>query len=162
GNFPLNSGIDEYYMDWLEDQIASAAVAACDGRRPASLREVEFPVPAGLKQEIPGRFPTTADDRSKPTAIDDKVRVLQARDGTGTEIADEVAARLGNAMAVPIGSVGGRRTAFCVPLENNLFRALAQAGIFGERQTYTSTPTGGCEPAGRAGQDVKTSVAVVD
>src|SRR5439155_10382131 len=27
GNFPLNSGIDEYYMDWLDDQIASAAVA---------------------------------------------------------------------------------------------------------------------------------------
>ena len=249
GNFPLNSGIDEYYMDWLEDQIASAAVGACDSRRPASLREVEFPVPAGLKQEIPGRFPTTADDRSKPTAIDDKVRVLQARDGsgnpiftmmnladhnqdighsdnyyeshslssdwpgyfhrrleqdvggmamflvgdngsmedlitdpplstadhpecntgcfaqveaTGTKIADEVAARLGNAIAVPIGSVGGRRTEFCVPLENNLFRALAQAGIFGERQTYTSTPTGGCEPAGRAGQDVKTSVAVMD
>src|SRR5205814_9066682 len=86
GNFPLNSGIDEYYMDWLEEQSASAAVAACDGRRPASLREVEFPVPAGLKQEIPGRFPTTADDRSKPTAIDDKVRVLQARDGSGTPI----------------------------------------------------------------------------
>src|SRR5438552_234323 len=249
GNFPLNSGIDEYYMDWLDDQIASAAVAACDSRRPASLREVEFPVPAGLMQEIPGRFPTTADDRNKPTAIDDKVRVLQARDGsgnpiftminladhnqdighsdnyyeshslssdwpgyfhrrleqdvggmamflvadngsmedlitdpplstadhpecntgcfaqveaTGTKIADEVAARLGSAIAVPIGSVGGRRTEFCVPLENNLFRALAQAGIFGERQTYTSTPTGGCEPAGRAGQDVKTSVAVMD
>src|SRR5439155_1710986 len=86
GNFPLNSGIDEYYMDWLEDQIASAAVAACDSRRPASLREVEFPVPAGLMQEIPGRFPTTADDRSKPTAIDDKVRVLQARDGSGNPI----------------------------------------------------------------------------
>src|SRR5207237_10939365 len=86
GNFPLNSGIDEYYMDWLEDQIASAAVAACDSRRPADLREVEFPVPAGLMQEIPGRFPTTADDRSKPTAIDDKVRVLQARDGSGNPI----------------------------------------------------------------------------
>jgi len=236
-------------MDWLGDQMASAAVAACDGRRPTSLWEVEFPVPAGLEQQIPGRFPTTADDRSNPTAIDDKVRVLQARDGTdnpiftmmnladhnqdighsnndyeshslssdwpgyfhrrleqdvggmamflvgdngsiedlitdppistadhpecntgcfaqveatGNQIADEVAARLGNATPVRIGSVGGRRTEFCVPLENNFFRAFAQAGIFGERQTYTSTPTGGCEPAGTAGQEVKTSVAVID
>src|SRR5207244_701208 len=31
-------------------------------------------------------------------------------EATGTKIADEVAARLGNAIAVPIGSVGGRRT----------------------------------------------------
>src|SRR5437879_6818377 len=69
GNFPLNSGIDEYYMDWLDDLIASAAVAACDGRRPASLRQVEFAVPAGLKQETPRRFPTAADDRSQPTAL---------------------------------------------------------------------------------------------
>jgi uncharacterized repeat protein (TIGR01451 family) len=249
GSFPLHSGIDEYYMDWLDDQMANAAVAACDNRQPASLREVEFPVPAGLRQEIPGRFPTTADSSSKPTAIDNKVRVLQARDAsnnsiftmmnladhnqdighsdndyeshslssdwpgyfhrrleqdvggmsmflvgdngsmedlitdpplsttehpecvtgcfaqveaTGTRIADEVAARLANAKTVPIGAVGGRRTEFCAPLENNFFRALAQAGIFGERQTYTSTPTGGCEPAGRAGQEVKTSVAVLD
>jgi uncharacterized repeat protein (TIGR01451 family) len=249
GNFPLNSGIDEYYMDWLNDQIANAAVEACDNRQAASLREVEFPVPAGLRQQIPGRFPTTADSSSKPTAIDDKVRVLQARDAsgtpiftmmnladhnqdighsdnyyeshslssdwpgyfhrrleqdvggmamflvgdngsmedlitdppvsttehpecntgcfaqveaTGTKIADEVAARLPNAKPVPIGGVSGERTEFCVPLENNLFRTLAQAGIFGERQTYTSTPTGGCEPAGRAGQDVRTSVALLD
>src|SRR5947208_9956350 len=197
-------------MDWLEGTIASAAVAACDGRRPASLREVEFPVPAGLMQEIPGRFPTTADDRSKPTAIDDKVRVLQARDGsgnpiftmmnladhnqdighsdnyyeshslssdwpgyfhrrleqdvggmamflvadngsmedlitdpplstadhpecntgcfaqvelTGTTIADDVAARLGDAKPVPIGPVGGQRTEFCGPPDDNLVRA---------------------------------------
>src|SRR5207245_6102976 len=73
-------------------------------------------------------------------------------EATGTKIADEVAARLGNAMAVPIGAVGGRRTAFCVPLENNLFRALAQAGIFGEPETYASPPTARCQPAVRSGQ----------
>jgi hypothetical protein len=85
GSFPLHSGIDEYYMDWLDSQIADAAVAACDDRRAASLREVEFPVPAGLRQEIPSRFPT-ADDFGRPAAIDNKIRVLQARDSSGEPI----------------------------------------------------------------------------
>src|SRR5581483_6116326 len=85
GSFGLNSGIDEYYMDWLDSQIANAAVAACDARQAATLREVEFPVPPGLRQEIPNRFPTT-DDAGKPAAIDPKVRVLQALDASGAPI----------------------------------------------------------------------------
>ncbi len=79
GSLGLNSGIDEYYMDWLAERIADAAVAACEDRQPASMREVEFPVPPGLRQEIPNRFPTATDDGA-PAAIDPKVRVLQARD----------------------------------------------------------------------------------
>src|SRR5437016_9279949 len=83
GSFGVNSGIDEYYMTWLEGQIANAAVEACDNRQPASLREVEFPVPAGLRQEIHA-FPTT--DQGMAVATDPKVRVLQARDPSGHPI----------------------------------------------------------------------------
>jgi hypothetical protein len=85
GSFGLNSGIDEYYMDWLVERMADTALAACDDRGPASMRAVEFPVPPGLRQEIPNRFPTTTDDGA-PAAIDPKVRVLQARDAAGNPI----------------------------------------------------------------------------
>jgi hypothetical protein len=244
GTLPLYSGIDEYYMHWLDGQIASAAVKACDKRRPASLREAELPVPPGLRQEIPNRFPTTVDGGA-PAAIDPKLRVLQARDAggapiftmmnladhnqdigqsdtyavaravssdwpgyfharlehdvgggmamflaadlgsmedpitvpaiqgppcnngdngcypqvraTGESLADAVAGALPHAAPVGVGAVDVRRTEFCVPIENNLFKALAAAGIFGERQTYA-----GCQQAGRAGDEVKTSVGVMD
>ncbi len=242
GSFGLNSSIDEYYMDWLDERMAEAAVEACDSRRPASLREVDFPVPAGLRQEIHA-WPTT-DHAGHPTAVDPKVRVLQARDAggnpiftmmnladhnqdigqsddydvahavsgdwpgyfhrrleqdvgglamflaadigsmedlitdpaipgppcfsgangcyaqveaTGDSIADHVAAELANAQPVPAGPVNGQRTEFCAPLENNLFRAAFEAGLFGERQGYTD-----CQPTGRVGTEVHTSVAVLD
>ena len=61
GGFPLHSGIDEYYMDWLDSQMAKVAVAACDQRQAATMRETDFPVPPGIRQEIPNRFPTTND-----------------------------------------------------------------------------------------------------
>ncbi|MDQ6915139.1 MAG: hypothetical protein M3155_04930 [Actinomycetota bacterium] len=253
GSFGVNSGIDEYYMQWLDDQIALAAVAACDRRQPASLRAVDFPVPAGLRQEIPNRFPTAADNGGS-AAIDPKVRVLQARDAsgnpiftmmnladhnqdigqsdnfavaravsgdwpgyfhrrleqdvggmamfvagdlgsmedlitvpevsttdhpecrsdptnpssgttgcyaqveaTGNRIADDVAAALPNATSIPLGAVGGARSEFCIPLENNVFRAAAAAGVFGQRQAYTN-----CQPTGKTGNELKTSVAVLD
>src|SRR6266540_1081636 len=250
GTIGLNSGIDEYYMDWLDEQMANAAVDACDNRKQASLQESEFPVPTKpscsvncLEQEIPNRFPTTTDS-GDPAAIDAKVRVLQARDAngdpiftmmnladhnqdigqsdsfeeshttssdwpgyfhrrleqdvggmamfvaadlgsmedlisdpripdppcfsgdngcyaqvelTGNTIADRVAAELPDAKPVPLGPVSGERTEFCVPIENNLFKAAAAAGIFGERQAYTN-----CQPTGRTGNEVKTSVALLD
>jgi hypothetical protein len=253
GSFGVNSGIDEYYMQWLDDRIAQVAVNACDARRPASLHAVEFPVPAGLRQEIPNRFPTV-DDSGAFTAIDPKVRVLQALDAggnpiftmmnladhnqdigqsdnlvvsravssdwpgyfhrrlesnvggmamfvagdlgsmediitvpevstvdhpeclsnpsdphsgstgcyaqveaTGNRIADAVAAALPSAATVPLGAVGGRRAEFCVPLENNVFRAAASAGVFGQRQGYTN-----CQPSAKVANELKTSVAVLD
>lgn len=242
GSFGLNSSIDEYYMDWLDSQIANAAVEACDARRPASLREVDFPVPSDLRQEIHG-WPTT-DHNGKAVAVDPKVRVLQALDAsgspiftmmnvadhnqdighsgdyatnravssdwpgyfhrrleqdvggmamflagdlgsmedlitnpaipgppcfsgangcfaqveaTGTSIADHVAAELANSRPVPFGPVTGQRTEFCAPLENNLFRAAFEAGLFGERQGYTN-----CLPTGKVGDEVHTSVALLD
>src|SRR5437660_4387467 len=241
GSFGVNSGIDEYYMTWSVGQIANAAVQACDNRQPTSLREVEFPVPAGLRQEIHA-FPTT--DQGMAVATDPKVRVLQARDpsghpiltmmnladhnqdigqsstyeeshttssdwpgyfhrrleqdiggmamflaadlgsmedlitdpsipdppcfsgangcyaqveATGNTIADDVAAELPKAKPLPVGAVSGERTEFCAPLENNLFTAAFEAGIFGQRQGYTN-----CQPTGRAGTEVHTSVALLD
>jgi hypothetical protein len=243
GTFGLNSGIDEYYMDWLGDRIAQAAVGACDSRRAGSLHAVEFPVPAGLRQEVPNRFPT-ADDSGAVVANNHKVRVLQARDAggnpiftvmnlaahnqeighsnndavahafsgdwpgyfhrrleqnvggmamfvvgdngsiedlitdpelstavhpecttgcfaqvqaTGEGIADEVAGSLANATPVAAGAVTAKRDEFCVPLENNLFRAAAAAGIFGEREGYTA-----CQPSGRNANELLTSVEVVE
>jgi len=80
---------------------------------------------------------------------------------TGDTIADDVASQLANARTVPVGPVGGARSTFCVPLENNLFTAAAVAGIFGERQAYTQTPAG-CVQSGRTGNSVQTSVARLD
>jgi hypothetical protein len=76
---------------------------------------------------------------------------------TGDTIADEVAARLSDAKPIATGAVSGERTEFCAPLENNLFRAAFEAGLFGEREGYTN-----CLPTGRAGDEVHTSVAVLD
>jgi hypothetical protein len=238
-----NSGIDEYYMDFLVERVAQAAADAYDDLQPASLWEREFPLPANVRVQLSHNFPTTADDES-PAAIDPKIRVLQARrpngtpiftlmnlaahnqeighsgdsalqddissdwpgyfhsrlesqlggmamflvgdngseedpetvppvsmqlhpecdDGcyaqaqaTGEGLADEVAPQVADAQPVEFGPVGIRRDEFFAPIENNLFKAAAVAGIFGERQTYTAGI-----PTGRTGEDVRTEVNVLD
>jgi hypothetical protein len=251
GGFALHSGIDEYYMDWLDSQMAKVAVAACDQRQAASMRETDFLVPPGIRQEIPNRFPTT-NDAGEPTAIDNKIRVLQALDAsgdpiftmmnladhnqdighsdtfeeshslsgdwpgyfhnrleqdmadrygageggmamflvgdngsmedpitdpaipdppcnggangcfaqvqlTGDTLADDVASELDQgSRRVRPGPVDGRRTEFCVPLQNQLFAFLASIGTFGERHLYTD-----CVDTGTVGNELKTSVAVL-
>src|SRR6185295_8566994 len=81
---------------------------------------------------------------------------------TGNSIADHVDAELDKAKSVPIGPVSGERSVFCAPLENNLFRAAAAAGIFGERPAYVQTPTGCQQTTPRSGDSVQTTVAVLD
>jgi len=242
GAFGLNSGIDEYYMDYLVERVAEAAAQAYDSRRRASLWEREFRLPAEVCVSLSNNFPTTADDGS-PAAIDPKVRVLQARDrrarpvftlmnlaahnqeighndalagdlssdwpgffadqlerltgggvglflvgdngseedpatvpqangkpecdqdgsylqaeATGEAFARAVVTRLAGARRVRFGAVSGNRSILYVPVENNLFKAAAAAGLFGERQTYTAVG----QPAGRTGPDVRTSVAYLD
>ncbi|HYU59440.1 MAG TPA: hypothetical protein VEK39_01660 [Solirubrobacterales bacterium] len=238
-----NSGIDEYYMDFLVERVAQAAADAYAALQPASLWEREFELPANLRVDLSHNFPTTADDRS-PAAIDPKVRVLQARrpdgtpivtimnlaahnqeighsgndalqddissdwpgyfhdelesrlggtamflvgdngseedpetvppvstaqfpecsescypqaEATGDALADAVADRVPDADPVRFGPVGARRDEFFAPIENNLFKAAAVAGVFGERSTYT-----GGIPTGRTGEDVRTEVNVLD
>jgi hypothetical protein len=97
----VRSGIDEYYMRFLDDRIASAAAAAVRSLRPAQLfaDQLAGPVPAGasgnhyplltgLSQRISDQFPTSValahDDRV--AAIDPKMGVLQARTPSGVPI----------------------------------------------------------------------------
>ena len=54
GTVGLNSGIDEYYMDFVVEQVAQAAKQAYLAMQPASLWVREFPVPAG--QHIVGGY----------------------------------------------------------------------------------------------------------
>jgi hypothetical protein len=76
---------------------------------------------------------------------------------TGEALADSVAANLANAGRLRPGSVDIRRDEFYVPLENNLFKAAAVAGLFGDRQTFAAGI-----PVGPLGPDVRTEVGVVD
>jgi hypothetical protein len=235
------SGIDDYYLSFLVDQVADAAVAAYDSRRAAVVSATQFPVPDNVHVRLSKNFPTT-DDQGNGVAVDPKIGVLSARglDGTpivtlmsmaahnqeighssalagdissdwpgyfhrrleqqrggmamflvgdngsiedpqtvppvpasagpgcphgcyaqaqatGEALADAVAAQLPNAKSLTPGTVAIRRTEFYVPLENNLFRAAAAAGLFGERQTYIAGV-----PAGAAGTDLRTEVGAVD
>src|SRR5215217_4284527 len=243
-----NSGIDDYYMTFLEHQVALAAARAYDDRRPATLWASRFRVnqegdglpamPARVTIDLSKNFPTTADDGS-PAAVDPNARVLQARTRTGRPIATmlNLAAHnqeIGHSDAAPYdissdwpgyfhrelqrqiggmamflvgdngseedpvtappvgcpedpdacyaqaqatgealarataasakgarqlgaGGVRSSRDVFFAPLENNLFKAAAAAGLFGKRKLYTHGVA-----TGRTGRDLRTSVATID
>ncbi|MEA2479397.1 MAG: hypothetical protein QOJ07_1319 [Thermoleophilaceae bacterium] len=243
GGFGANSGIDEYYMGYLEDRVAQAAADAYDARVPARLYASQFPLPDSLRVQLSHNFPTT-DDQKQPAAIDPKVGVLQARDRHGRAITTVMSLAAHNQeighsgtgdlsyqlssdwpgyfhrrlegtgrSGLPVFLVGdngseedpetvpavsrdqhpecsdgcyaqaqatGERFAgvvsrearraeplrggaltydskeLFVPLENNLFKAAAAAGLFGQRQTYS-----GGQPAGRTGDQLRTSVSVL-
>jgi hypothetical protein len=76
---------------------------------------------------------------------------------TGEALAGAVARDVAGARELGAGRVRSRRDIFFAPLENNLFKAAAGAGLFGKRQLYTHG-----EPTGRTGRDLRTSVATVD
>jgi hypothetical protein len=261
GSLPAgaNSGIDDYYMNWLDDRVARAAALAYDRLRPATLWARQFPTPPNLYVEV-HNFPTTADNEFDPRAIDPKVGVLQARDASGKPIvtimslaahnqeighsdltdpahgnvslkreissdwpgyfhrtlesrvpgmamylvgdngseedpstvppvtasecgpirnpqdppyaqrtdgcypqakatgeafANAVAAQAGSAQRLRFGGLTFDRRQFDVPLENNGFRALAAAGVFDNRPSYTNGVY-----AGRTGRDLRTEVSV--
>ena len=97
----VRSGIDEYYMDFLDYRVAEAAAAAVHHLEPAELfaNQVEGPIPdgtsgnhypllSGLSQRISDQFPTSValakDDRV--AAVDPKLGVLQARAPSGRPI----------------------------------------------------------------------------
>jgi hypothetical protein len=85
GAVGLNSGIDDYYMTFLERRVAHAAVEAYDRLRPARLDEVDFAVPANVQVDLSKNFPTTNDDGT-PAAIDPKIRVVRATTPAGKPI----------------------------------------------------------------------------
>ena len=230
-----NSGIDDYYMAFLRDQVATAAVRAADSMQPATLHANQFLLPPSLRVALSHNFPTT-DDLNQPAAVDPKVGLLQARgadgkpivtlmslaahnqevghsDGgvhdmssdwpgyfasrveeklggmavflvgdngseedpitvpelpghgedpypqaqaTGFALADAVVAHAGDTQRLRSGALAFKRTEFTVPLENNLFKAAAAAGLFGERPTYEAG-----QPAGRGGTDLLTGVSAL-
>jgi hypothetical protein len=76
---------------------------------------------------------------------------------TGEALADAVAGNLATARPLRPGRVDIHRNEFYVPLENNLFKAAAVAGLFGDRQTFLAGV-----PVGPLGPDVRTEVGVVD
>ncbi len=97
----VRSGIDEFYMRFLDDRIAQAAAAAVHHLRPAALfaNQVEgqipdgtqgdtYPMQPGITEHISDQFPTAValpgDDRV--AAVDPKLGVLQARTPSGTPI----------------------------------------------------------------------------
>jgi hypothetical protein len=97
----VRSGIDEYYMRYLDDRIARAAAQAVHGLRPASLyaNQIEgsipdgtsgnrYPLLTGMSERISDQFPTSValpnDDRL--AAVDPKLGVLQARGASGRPI----------------------------------------------------------------------------
>ena len=256
-----NSGIDDYYMNWLAGRVAQAAARAYDRLEPVTLWARQFLTPSNLYVEV-HNFPTTADDEFQPRAVDPKIGVLQARDGggkpivtimslaahnqeighsdlkdpahgdvplkreissdwpgffhrrlqslipgmamylvgdngseedpstvppvtapecgpiknpqdppyaqrtdgcypqaraTGEAFATAVAAQAQKAKRLRSGTVTVDRREFDVPLENNGFRALAQAGIFDNRPTYNAGVY-----AGRSGRDIRTEVGVLN
>jgi hypothetical protein len=256
-----NSGIDDYYMNWLAGRVARVAARAYDRLKPATIWARQFLTPPNLYVEV-HNFPTTADDEFQPRAIDPKIGVLQARDGdgkpivtimslaahnqeighsdltdpahgnvplkreissdwpgyfhrrlqslipgmamflvgdngseedpstvppvtapecgpiknpqdppyaqrtdgcypqakaTGEAFASAVAAQAQKAKQLRFGTVTLDRREFDVPVENNGFRALAQAGIFDNRPTYNSGVY-----AGRSGRDIRTEVGVLN
>ena len=76
------SGIDDYYMDFLDHKVAGAIVAAYDDLHAGDLKVTETPVPDDLSIRVSDNFPTT-DDTGKLVAADPYVRVLQATDDAG-------------------------------------------------------------------------------
>jgi hypothetical protein len=97
----VRSGIDDYYMSFLEDRIAQAAADAVHNLRPAQLyaSQVEgsipsgatgdsYPLLTGMSQRISDQFPTTVKlpGDNRIAAVDTKLGVLQAREADGTPI----------------------------------------------------------------------------
>jgi len=76
------SGIDDYYMDYLDRQVASAIDKAYDAMKPGTLSVTQVPVPDDLSIRLSNNFPTT-NDQGLGVALDPRVRVLQAADTSG-------------------------------------------------------------------------------
>ncbi|HEX8075516.1 MAG TPA: hypothetical protein VF545_11105 [Thermoleophilaceae bacterium] len=86
------SGIDEYYMTWLDGRVAQVAADAYHGLKPATLWARQLPLPSDLQVRLSKNFPTTYDNdlpggAANPAAIDPKLGILQARAAGGKPIA---------------------------------------------------------------------------
>jgi hypothetical protein len=97
----VRSGIDEFYMRFLEYRVAQAAAAAVRHLRPAELfaNQIEghipggqsgstYPLLTGMTQHISDQFPTSValPKNDRVAAVDTKLGVIQARTHTGRPI----------------------------------------------------------------------------
>ena len=85
----LRSGIDEYYMRFLEDRVARAAADAVHSMKPAKLYANQVRLPEDrIKQRWSEQFPTfvALPNDNRRAAVDLKIGVLQARGRDGSPI----------------------------------------------------------------------------
>ena len=85
----LRSGIDEYYMRFLEDRVAKAAAQAVHAMKPAKLYANQVRLPENrIKQRWSEQFPTfvALPNDNRRAAVDLKISVLQARGRDGQPI----------------------------------------------------------------------------
>ncbi len=85
----LRSGIDEYFMRYLEDRVAHAAADAVKSMKPAKLYANQAHLPEDrIRQRWSEQFPTfvALPNDNRRAAVDLKLGVLQARDSNGKPI----------------------------------------------------------------------------
>ena len=133
----LSSDWPGYFHDRLEQLVGGEAI---------------FLVGANGSEEDPITVPPV-DQAAHPECSDGCYAQAEA---TGHAFAGAVAGHLDDAQPLRAGAVGVQSDEFFVPLENNLFKAAAAAGLFGERQTYE-----GGQPVGRSGNQLKTETDLV-
>jgi hypothetical protein len=85
------SGIDDYYLTYLTNRVAKAAVDAFKGMEPANIYARQFPVPDNINIHLSNNWPTTdgipgKDANKQAAAIDPKIGLLQARGEDGKAI----------------------------------------------------------------------------
>jgi hypothetical protein len=80
---------------------------------------------------------------------------------TGEALADAVRDQLPDAQRLDAGPLRFASQDLCVPIENNLFKAAAAAGLFGQRSTYVDAG-GTCVAAATVPDSLMTSTATLD
>lgn len=141
GNYPaqLSSDWPGFFHAALEARVPGLAM---------------FLVGDNGSEEDPTTVPPISAD-ADPECSDSCYAQAQA---TGEAFATTIASETGKLEPLAFGPIIYDRAEFYVPIENNLFKAAARAGIFGDRPTYIA----GIEiPLGQ-GTDLKTTVAVLD
>jgi hypothetical protein len=164
----VRSGIDEYFMSFLDDRIAHAAADAVHNLRPATLfaNQVEsaipdgtsgdrYPLLTGLTQRISDQFPTavkhptSAPNDDRVAAVDPKMGVLQARGADGNPIFTVISLaahnqEMGNAGAALSGDwPGALQTAYDASHPGTAMYLVGDNGSIEDPQTDpTAIPNG--------------------
>jgi hypothetical protein len=98
-----------------------------------------------------------------PEPLVDQPGTYAKSEATGKALAAATFANVPGAQPLRAGAIAYRHTELCVPIENNLFKAAAVAGLFAERETFVQAGAT-CIPAGRANppDSLMTTVGLLD